>query len=183
MTGAGMIGFPVRRHRGAGVAWTSFGEECLRTRFLAFAAVVGLALAAVLHPGKKPAPAGAPQHVQVASVAATMPPLPARPTIVISQRDRDAVYDYYGIKHASGACPPGLVKQPEGCLPGQPRGAWAIGTRLRDDEFSYPLPAVLLGQLTPPPNGYEYESLDGDVLIIGVDSRLVVGALAAPVDN
>jgi hypothetical protein len=102
--------------------------------------------------------------------------------MVISERDRDAVYDYYGIKHAPGACPSGLMKEPNGCLPGEPRGAWTIGKRLQANELAYPLPAVLLGQLSPPPNGYEYVRIGGDVLILGIDSRVVAGAVASP-DN
>jgi hypothetical protein len=101
----------------------------------------------------------------------------------MSERDRDAVYDYYGISYAPDACPAGLVKMPNGCMPAKPRGTWKIGKPLQADELSYPLPAVLLGQISPPPNGYEYARIDGDVLIINSDDRTVVAALASPDQN
>ncbi len=151
---------------------------------------MGLALAAIVHAdrGPKGTHHTSTGQVQVAGLSPAISPsppapTPARPGIVISERDRDAVYDYYGIKYAAGACPAGLVKVPNGCLPKQARGTWTIGKPLQDDELSYPLPAVLLGQLSPPPYGYEYTRIEQDVLIIGLDSRLVVGALAGPDEN
>ncbi len=102
----------------------------------------------------------------------------------MSGRDRDAVYRYYGIGHADGACPAGLVKKTYGCLPpGDGKARWTIGQHLADDELVYPLPAVLLGELSPPPSGYEYGRVGNDVLVIGIESRLVVGALAGLDDN
>jgi hypothetical protein len=166
-----------------------FWEAVLRTGFVVFASAVGLALAAIVHADRGPAATHHPAtgHVRVAGLSPAAAPSvsspPPRPGIVISERDRDAVYDYYGIKHAPGACPAGLVKVPNGCLPGQPRGTWTIGKPLQDDELSYPLPAVLLGQISPPPYGYEYARIDGDVLIIDRDSRIVAAALAAPDAN
>ena len=47
----------------------------------------------------------------------------------------------------------------------------------------YPLPAVLLGQITPPPYGYRYARVGDDVLIIANETRVVVGAIAAAVDE
>ncbi len=161
----------------------------MRPRFIALASVVGLALAAIVHAdrsSKAPHAAAPSRHVQTAGLAqqAPLPPLPARHSpIVISERDRDAVYRYYGIDHADDACPAGLVKKSYGCLP--PSGGtnrWTVGQRLSDDDFVYPLPGVLLGELSPPPSGYEYGRLGNDVLVIGIESRLVAGALASP-DN
>ncbi len=99
--------------------------------------------------------------------------------LVISQRDRDEVYRYFGIEHVAGRCPPGLVEKRDGCLPpGEEKRSWTIGQPLPDDVLYYPLPAVLLGQLTPPPAGYEYARVGNDFLVMGIDSRLVIGALA-----
>jgi hypothetical protein len=132
---------------------------------------------------KQPAHALPPRPVKVAGLAPAVRPTPAHPGIVISERDRDAVYDYYGTRYTPGACPAGLVKRPDGCLPGEPRGEWTMGEPLPDDVLSYPLPAVLLGQLTPPPSGYEYNRVGRDVLILHMDTRVVVGALASPDDD
>lgn len=141
----------------------------MRARFIAFACVVGLALAAIVREERADVPR---------PVATTRPPSVA-PRLTISQRDRDAVYSYYGIDHAAGDCPPGLSKESYGCLPaGGGRGSWAIGKPLARDVFVYPLPAVLLGQLSPPPNGYQYGRIGNDVLILANDSRMVAAAVA-----
>jgi len=141
----------------------------MRAKFIAFACVVGLAFAAIVREER----AAIPQPVTTAR------PPPAAPRLTISQRDRDAVYSYYGIDHAAGDCPPGLSKESYGCLPaGGGRGSWAIGKPLPGDVFFYPLPAVLLGQLSPPPNGYQYARVANDVLIISIDSRMVAAAMA-----
>ena len=141
----------------------------MRAKFIAFACVVGLALAAIVRE----------ERAAVPGAATTARPLPAPPRLTISQRDRDAVYSYYGIDHAAGDCPPGLSKESYGCLPaGGGRGSWAIGKPLPGDVLVYPLPAVLLGQLSPPPNGYQYARIGNDVLIIANDTRTVAAAVA-----
>ena len=141
----------------------------MRAKFIAFACVVGLALAAIVREERADVPR---------PITTTRPP-PAAPRLTISQRDRDAVYSYYGIDHAAGDCPPGLSKESYGCLPASGgRGSWAIGKPLAGDVLVYPLPAVLLGQLSPPPNGYQYGRIGNDVLILANDSRLVAAAVA-----
>lgn len=141
----------------------------MRAKFIAFACVVGLALAAIVRE----------ERAAVPGPATTARPPPAAPRLTISQRDRDAVYSYYGIDHAAGGCPPGLSKESYGCLPaGGGRGSWAIGKPLPGDVLVYPLPAVLLGQLSPPPNGYQYARIGNDVLIIANDTRTVAAAVA-----
>lgn len=141
----------------------------MRAKFIAFACVVGLALAAIVRE----------ERAAVPEPATTARPPPAAPRLTISQRDRDAVYSYYGIDHAAGDCPPGLSKESYGCLPaGGGRGSWAISKPLPGDVLVYPLPAVLLGQLSPPPNGYQYARIGNDVLIIANDTRTVAAAVA-----
>jgi len=141
----------------------------VRAKFIAFACVVGLALAAIVREER----AAIPQPVTAAR------PVPTAPRLTISQRDRDAVYSYYGVDHTAGDCPPGLSKESYGCLPaGGGRGSWAIGKPLPGDVFFYPLPAVLLGQLSPPPNGYQYARVGNDVLVIDMKSRIVAAAMA-----
>ena len=142
----------------------------MRAKFIAFACVVGLALAAIVREERAAIPPRS---------ATTVRPPPVAPRLTVSQRDRDAVYSYYGIDHAAGDCPPGLSKESYGCLPaGGGRGSWAIGKPLPGDVFFYPLPAVLLGQLSPPPNGYQYARIGNDVLVIDVKSRIVAAAVA-----
>jgi hypothetical protein len=58
-----------------------------------------------------------------------------------------------------------------------------MGQPLPSQVIPYPLPAVLLGQITPPPYGYRYARVGDDVLIIASESRVVVGAIAGTVDD
>lgn len=147
----------------------------MRPRFIIFACIVGLVLAAIVRNEQ----AASPPHVE-----ASARPSPAAPAVTVSERDRDEVYGYYGIDHPDGGCPAGLVKKVNGCLPvGGGRGSWALGQPLPSQVIPYPLPAVLLGQITPPPYGYRYARVGDDVLIIASETRIVVGAIAAAVDN
>lgn len=99
--------------------------------------------------------------------------------IVIADRDRNAVYSYYRNEYAAGNCPPSLAKKNNGCLPpGQAKKMWAIGQPLPPDLIYYPLPGGLLGQLTPPPVGYEYVRVANDILLMAVGTRMIAGALA-----
>jgi hypothetical protein len=99
--------------------------------------------------------------------------------VVISDRDRGSVYNYYRTEHAAGRCPPGLAKKDNGCLPpGQEKKRWAIGRALPADVVYEPLPPVLLGQLSPAPAGYQYVRVANDVLMMAVGTRMIAGALA-----
>jgi hypothetical protein len=99
--------------------------------------------------------------------------------VVVADRDRTTVYNYYRSEYVAGNCPPGLAKKDNGCLPpGQANKRWAIGQPLPADVIYYPLPGVLLGQLSPAPAGYQYVRVANDVLLMAVGSRMIAGALA-----
>jgi hypothetical protein len=99
--------------------------------------------------------------------------------VVIADHDRNAVYNYYRTEYVAGNCPPGLAKKDNGCLPpGQAKKLWAVGQPLPADVIYYPLPGVLLGQLSAPPVGYEYVRVANDILLMAVGSRMIAGALA-----
>lgn len=88
-----------------------------------------------------------------------------RPAIIVTERDRSAIYGYYRPLYATGNCPPGLAKKNNGCLPpGQAKKLWSFGQPLPAGVIYYPLPVALLGQLTPAPSGYEYVRVANDVL-------------------
>jgi hypothetical protein len=98
--------------------------------------------------------------------------------VVISDRDRGTVYNYYRGEHAAGRCPPGLAKRDNGCLPpGQEKKRWAVGQPLPMDVVYEPLPPVLVGQLSVPA-GYQYVRVANDVLMMAVGTRMITGALA-----
>jgi hypothetical protein len=99
--------------------------------------------------------------------------------VVIADRDRTTVYNYYRGQYAAGNCPPGLAKKNNGCLPpGQANKLWAIGQPLPGTVAFYPLPGALLAQLTPAPAGYQYVQVASDILMMAIGTRMIVGALA-----
>ena len=99
--------------------------------------------------------------------------------VVINDRDRNSVYSYYRTQYAAGHCPPGLAKKNNGCLPpGQAKKLWVIGQPLAAGIVFYPLPGVLIAQLSPAPVGYQYVRVANDILLMAVGTRLIAGALA-----
>lgn len=101
------------------------------------------------------------------------------PNVVVTQRDRGAIYSYYRPLYAAGNCPPGLAKKNNGCLPpGQAKKLWAIGQPLPAGVVFYLLPGALLGQLTPAPSGYQYVRVANDILMMAIGTQLIVSAIA-----
>lgn len=99
--------------------------------------------------------------------------------VVVTERDRGAIYGYYQPLYAAGNCPPGLAKKNNGCLPpGQAKKLWTVGQVLPVSVVYYPLPGVLLSQLTPAPSGYQYVRVANDILMIAIGTRLIAGAIA-----
>lgn len=99
--------------------------------------------------------------------------------VVIGDRDRNAVYTYYRGEYAAGNCPPGLAKKNNGCLPpGQAKKMWTIGQPLPAAIVFYPLPGVLIAQLSPAPAGYQYVRVANDILLMAIGTRLIAGAVA-----
>ncbi|HZX86657.1 MAG TPA: hypothetical protein VFF19_24010 [Reyranella sp.] len=99
--------------------------------------------------------------------------------VVIADRDRATVYNYYRGQYAAGNCPPGLAKKNNGCLPpGQAKKMWAIGQPLPGSVVFYNLPGALLGQLTPAPAGYQYVQVANDILLMAVGTRMIAAAIA-----
>ncbi|TAJ38549.1 MAG: hypothetical protein EPO55_15400 [Reyranella sp.] len=99
--------------------------------------------------------------------------------VVINDRDRNSVYSYYRTQYAAGHCPPGLAKKNNGCLPpGQAKKLWVIGQPLAAGIVFYPLPGVLLAQLSPAPAGYQYVRVANDILMMAIGTRLIAGAVA-----
>lgn len=110
---------------------------------------------------------------------AASPGGPQQGNVVIVDRDRNAVYSYYRTEYAAGNCPPGLAKKNNGCLPpGQAKKAWAIGQPLPGGIVYYPLPPVLLGQLSPLPAGYQYVRVANDILLMAMGTRMIAAAIA-----
>ena len=92
-------------------------------------------------------------------------------------RDRVAIRDYYGDAGRGGHCPPGLAKKNNGCLPPGQAKKWQVGQPLPGTVVYEPLPPALVVQLTPPPSGYRYVRVAGDILMISAGTRMVVDAI------
>jgi len=100
-----------------------------------------------------------------------------------SAGERDLVRVYFVEKHGKGKCPPGLAKKKNGCLPpGQAKKRYARGERLPAGVEIRPVPADLEVRVGPPPRGYRYGVVDGDLVKLAVGTLLVVDAIEGLVD-
>ena len=94
--------------------------------------------------------------------------------VVVPDRDRAVVYQYYRTEYSAGRCPPGLAKKGNGCLPpGQAKKLWVIGQPLPPAVVYQPVPPVVVQQLAPVPPGYEYVRVEDDVLLMDMTNRMV----------
>ena len=92
--------------------------------------------------------------------------------------DRTVIHDYYvDAGRGGGHCPPGLAKKNNGCLPPGQAKKWAMGQPLPSAVVYEPLPPALVVQLTPPPGGYRYVRVAGDILMISAGTHMVVDAI------
>ena len=100
--------------------------------------------------------------------------------VVFNDHDRDEVHRYWADTFGRGNCPPGLAKKHNGCLPpGQAKKGYVVGHPLPTAVVIQPLPPVLVTRLGPPPAGYQYAVIDGDVVKLAIGTRLVVDAITA----
>jgi hypothetical protein len=107
----------------------------------------------------------------------------ARVVITFTTSQRDNARAYFVEKHGRGGCPPGLAKKGNGCLPpGKARKRYAVGSSLPRGVATEPLPAELSVRVGPPPSGYTYVLLDGDLLQLAVGSLLVADAIGGLVE-
>jgi len=94
--------------------------------------------------------------------------------VVVPDRDRVVVYRYYRSEFSAGRCPPGLVRQRNGCLPpGQAKKLHVIGQPLPPAVVPRPVPPVVTQQLAPAPAGHEYVRVDDDVILMEKANRIV----------
>jgi hypothetical protein len=98
--------------------------------------------------------------------------------VAFTASQRDAARGWYAEKYGRGNCPPGLAKKNNGCLPpGQAKKRYAVGQPLSHGIVYGPVPPDLAARLGPPPSGYLYVSLDGDLLKLAAGTLLVVDAI------
>jgi Ni/Co efflux regulator RcnB len=92
-----------------------------------------------------------------------------------AERDRLAVYEYYGQPRAK--CPPGLAKKGDRCQPPGQARYWRMGQPLPRDVRRRPVEADVRIQLGTPPAGYEFVRVAGDILLIAVGTAMVIDAI------
>ncbi len=101
-------------------------------------------------------------------------------TVAFTSGQRDAVQGYFVEQHGKGKCPPGLAKKGNGCLPpGQAKKRYSVGQSLQSGITVQAVPTDLSRRLGPPPSGYVYGVVDGDLVKLVVGSLLVVDAIEA----
>jgi hypothetical protein len=104
-------------------------------------------------------------------------------TVTFTTSQRDSARGWYVEKYGRGNCPPGLAKKNNGCLPpGQAKKRYAVGHPLPPGIIYGPLPLDLAARIGPPPPGYLYVSVDGDLLKLAEGTLLVVDAIDGLVD-
>jgi hypothetical protein len=98
--------------------------------------------------------------------------------VVFLDSDRTAVRTYWVDTYGRGKCPPGLAKKGNGCLPpGIAAKRYVVGQPLPRTIVVDRVPTVLVPRLRPAPAGYEYAIVDGDVVLMRSNSRLIADAI------
>ena len=94
-------------------------------------------------------------------------------------KDQDRVYvrEYFTEHYGTGRCPPGLAKKHNGCMPPGQAKKWTYGRPLPRDVVFYEVPQPVVMQIGPPPSGYRYVRVAGDILMIAIGTRMVVDAI------
>ncbi len=145
--------------------------RALRVRsFVPLGLVVLLAAASPALADKKPKP---PKGKKAEAAA----------TVTFTTSQRDAARGWYAEKYGRGNCPPGLATKNNGCLPpGQAKKRYAVGQPLPQGVVYGPVPPDLAARVGPPPSGYVYVTLDGDLLKLATGTLLVVDAISGLMD-
>jgi len=103
---------------------------------------------------------------------------PLQPGAYFNDRNRDVVHRYYASAgHGGKACPPGLAKKNNGCMPPGQAKKWQIGQPLPPTVVVYPVPQQIIIGLPPVPVGHKYVQVAGDILLIAVGTKMVVDGI------
>lgn len=95
-----------------------------------------------------------------------------------SDSHRTVVRTYYVDHYGGGrACPPGLAKKNNGCMPPGQAKKYIVGQPLPAGVVYYVVPQPVLVQLPPPPIGHRYVMIAGDIVLLAVGTQMVVDAL------
>jgi hypothetical protein len=139
------------------------------------AALAAIALGAAPAAAEKPEQAGKPPGLGGGKKGQ---PVLVEPALRFSIRDRDVVRAYFVQEWGRGHCPPGLAKKDKTCVPrGLAKKRYGIGEPLPAAVVIAPLPIELARRVGPPPVGYRYGIVDGDLVKLALGTLLVVDAI------
>ena len=92
---------------------------------------------------------------------------------------RSAVRRYYSDRYGHGkACPPGLAKKHNGCMPPGQARKLAVGQPVPAGVTLYPVPQPVVVQLPPPPYGYRYARVGNDIVLVRNNNQVIVDIIA-----
>jgi hypothetical protein len=97
-------------------------------------------------------------------------------SVEIHDSQRAIIREYYGAQFARGACPPGLAKKNNGCMPPGQAKQWMRGKALPRSVVFHELPAHLVARLNTPA-GARYVRVAADILLIAVGTGMVLDAI------
>jgi hypothetical protein len=136
------------------------------------ALAIGLvaSLQAMAQPAKQPPNPALPPQGQPQT------PLPTL-NIVVSDRDRNTVLEFYRSEIAAGRCPAPMVRSNKACV-APDKKPWKLDQAIPDDVKLDPPPGPLILKLAASPAGYQYMCLGQDILLVGVGTRIVTAWVA-----
>lgn len=92
-----------------------------------------------------------------------------------SDRHRSYAREYYTERYSKAkACPPGLAKKNNGCMPPGQAHKLVPGQPVPAGVTLYPVPQPVIVQLPPPPYGYRYARVGNDIVLVRNENQLIV---------
>jgi Ni/Co efflux regulator RcnB len=92
---------------------------------------------------------------------------------------RTRVRTYYTTNYTGGkACPPGLAKKNNGCLPPGQAKKLTVGQPVPTGVVYYTVPQPVLVQLPPAPYGYRYVRIGNDIVLMSLQQKLIADVIS-----
>ena len=92
-----------------------------------------------------------------------------------NDQHRTYAREYYSQHYGHGRnCPPGLAKKNNGCMPPGQARKWDVGQPIPRGVAVYSVPQPVLVRLPPPPYGYRYARIGGDIVLVRQQNNVIV---------
>lgn len=92
-----------------------------------------------------------------------------------NDQHRTFAREYYSQHYGHGRnCPPGLARKNNGCLPPGQARKWDVGQPIPRGVTVYSVPQPVLVRLPPPPYGYRYARIGGDIVLVQQQNNIIV---------